>query len=170
MFCCCFCTFVLSSSAGLFIVCALSRDHAIFRSLSRTCFIEKKPYLQHNLQQKNVAVCNYGVRCCPYQSQFIHFILLLVAKRLSESIIQISETLQIFLKWILVRVRVRSDESEQLFELRINKSEIKLQCILPLWELWTVNHSPKGIHFHEICVYHNFLLKEQIDLSAASFN
>ena len=41
MFCCCFCTFVLSSSAGLFIVCALSRDHAIFRSLSRTCFIEK---------------------------------------------------------------------------------------------------------------------------------
>ena len=39
------------------------------------------------------------------------------------------------------------------FELWMNISEVKLLFILPLWELWMVNYSPKGIHFHEICVY-----------------
>ena len=38
------------------------------------------------------------------------------------------------------------------FELWMNKSEIKLLFILLIWELWMVNYSPKGIHFHEICV------------------
>ena len=42
--------------------------------------------------------------------------------------------------WLILWLRVRSDESD-------NKSEIKLQFILP-----TINYSPKGIHFHEICV------------------
>ena len=39
-----------------------------------------------------------------------------------------------------------------VFELWMNKSEIKLLFILLIWELWMVNYSPKGIHFHEICV------------------
>ena len=37
----------------------------------------------------------------------------------------------------------------------MNKSEIKLLFILLIWELWTVNYSPKGIHFYEICVCMN---------------
>ena len=39
------------------------------------------------------------------------------------------------------------------FELRMNKSEKILLFILLIWKLCTVNHSPKGIHFHEICVF-----------------
>ena len=35
------------------------------------------------------------------------------------------------------------------FELRMNKPKIKLQFIVLIWELWTVNFSPKGITFHE---------------------
>ena len=44
-------------------------------------------------------------------------------------------------------------EVKNFFELWMNKSEIKLLFILLIWELWTVNYSPKGIHFDEICVY-----------------
>ena len=45
---------------------------------------------------------------------------------------------------------IRSDPMKvnAFFELRINKSEIKLLFIL--WKLWMVNFSPKGINFHGI--------------------
>ena len=40
------------------------------------------------------------------------------------------------------------------FELRINKSEIKLPFILLILDLWTVHDSPKGIiNFHGILLY-----------------
>ena len=38
-------------------------------------------------------------------------------------------------------------------ELRMNESDIKLLFILLIWKLLTVDYSPKGSHFHEICVY-----------------
>ena len=58
-------------------------------------------------------------------------------------------TLKPFWPFKYLWCRVRSNESECFFELRMNKSEIKLLFILLIWELWMVNYSPKGIHFHE---------------------
>ena len=40
------------------------------------------------------------------------------------------------------------------FELRMNKSEIKLLFIILILDLWTVNYSPNCIHFHGILLYH----------------
>ena len=39
------------------------------------------------------------------------------------------------------------------FELKMNESEIKLLLILPIWELWMVDYSPKGMNIHEILLY-----------------
>ena len=57
------------------------------------------------------------------------------------------------------RFYIESDlmKVNNFFELRMNKSEIKLLFMLLIWELWTVDYSPKGIHFHEICVYVPFV-------------
>ena len=37
----------------------------------------------------------------------------------------------------------------------MNKSEIKLLDIFPIWELWMIHYSPRGINFHGILLYFN---------------
>ena len=51
-------------------------------------------------------------------------------------------------------------KENNFFGLKMYNSEIKLLFILLIWELLMVNYSPKGIHFHEICVY---ILSAQLD-------
>ena len=50
------------------------------------------------------------------------------------------------------RFYIESDlmKVNNFFELRMNKSEMKLLFILLIWELWMVNYSSKGIHFYAI--------------------